>query len=248
MSSVLVTCRDKTRLQKHYIPAIRLGGWDQDLKLLSPGDPVPALKDFSGLLVVGGDDIHPRHWDPLEPLHPTAEVDEGRDELEIPIIREAWELGLPILGICRGEQVLNVALGGSLIQDIPSHFGCESEVHRLGDSETPLLLHRVRLDPDSRLSGLLGCSEFSVNSRHHQAVGRVAPGFLAVGWHPETTWKSERLIEAIEAVEPGRWAFGVQWHPENLVDLKEPAGFIARRIFEAFTAAVGRQQSLRFCP
>ena len=237
MSSILVTCRSKPSALKHYIPAMWSGGWEQDLEILSPGDPVPLLNAFSGLLMVGGDDIHPSYWDPAEPLHPTAEVDAGRDTLEIPIAREAWRLGLPILGICRGEQVLNVALGGSLIQDIPSYFACGPEVHRCGNSDVPLLLHHVTLDPTSRLAGLLGHSEISVNSRHHQAVGRVAPGLRAVGWHPETARNGERLIEAIEAMEPSRWAFGVQWHPENLVQLTDQAGFTAQRIFAGFAQA-----------
>lgn len=237
VSSILVTCRDKARLQKHYIPAIRRGDWTQDIEILSPGDEVPPLDGFSGLLMVGGNDIHPRCWDPAEALHPTAEVDEGRDELEIPIAREAWRLKLPILGICRGEQVLNVALGGSLLQDIPSHFGCTPEAHRFGASDIPLLRHSVQLDPASRLAGFLGASAFPVNSRHHQAVGRVAPGLKAVGWHPETARNGEVLIEAIEAVDAGRWAFGVQWHPENLVELEDEAGRVSRRLFEAFAAA-----------
>jgi putative glutamine amidotransferase len=244
VSSILVTCGDKARLQKHYIPALRSAGWDQELGLLSPGDPVPSLDCFSGLLMVGGNDIHPRYWEPVEVLHPTAEVDAGRDALEIPLAREAWRLGLPILGICRGEQVLNVALGGSLIQDIPSHFGCPPENHGCGDSDTPLLCHRVTLDPASRLAGLLGCEAFPVNSRHHQAVGRVAPALLAVGWHPETTRNGAPLIEAIEARDSERWAVGVQWHPENLVALDNEAGLVARRIFGAFVAAVRLQQSL----
>ncbi len=236
MSSILVTCGDKTALLEHYIPALRLGSWDQELALLSPGDPVGSMNTFSGLLMVGGNDIHPRGWDPGEPLHPTAEVDEERDALELPIAREAWRLGLPILGICRGEQVLNVALGGSLIQDIPSRFGCAPEVHRAGSSRNPLLLHRVTLDPASRLAGLLGAGEFPVNSRHHQAVDRVAPGFRAVGWHEGTTRNGERLIEAIEATDATRWAFGVQWHPENLVAREDETGLVARRLFEAFAA------------
>ena len=245
VSSILVTCRNKAHLQKHYIPALRSAGWDQGLELLSPGEPVPSLDRFSGLLMVGGNDIHPRHWDPEEPLHPAAEVDADRDALEIPIAREAWRLRLPILGICRGEQVLNVALVGSLIQDIPSHFGCGPDVHSFGSSEVPLLQHRVTLNPASRLAGLLGCATVSVNSRHHQAAGRVAPGLRAVGWHPETSRNGEQLIEAIEAEGSERWVFGVQWHPENLVELDSEAGLAARRIFEGFAAAARLQQSLR---
>ena len=239
MSSILVTCRDKANLQKHYIPALRLGGWEQELVLLGPGDTIPSLEAFAGLLLTGGNDIHARCWDLSEPLHPSAEVDEGRDALEIPVAREAWRLGLPILGICRGEQVLNVAFGGSLIQDIPSRFGCELDRHRGGRADTPYVQHRVALDPNSRLAAMLGVNEIGVNSRHHQAVDGVAPGLKAVGWSKT----SEGLIESIEAVDSGRWVFGVQWHPENLVSLDDGVGLAARRIFEGFAQAADAWKS-----
>jgi putative glutamine amidotransferase len=191
------------------------------------------------VVLCGGLDIHPRLWDAGEPVHPAAEVDEARDALEAPLAREAWRLGLPILGICRGEQILNAALGGSLIQDIPSHFACESDRHRHGSSDFPELHHRVTLDPRSRLAELLGYPEIQVNSRHHQAVKRLAPGLRAVAWHPDTRHpQGGPLIEGIEAEDSHRWAFGVQWHPENLMGLQGEAGDAARRLFEGFAEAV----------
>jgi putative glutamine amidotransferase len=218
------------------------GDWSSDVcssdLLVAPGDPLPAFDSLSGLMLCGGLDIHPRLWDGGEPVHPAAEVDEARDAFEAPLVREAWRLGLPILGICRGEQMLNAALGGSLIQDIPSHFGCESERHRHGSADIPDLHHAVRLDPLSRLTALLGCPEIQVNSRHHQAVKRLAPGLKAAAWHPETRHpESGALIEGIEAEDPARWAFGIQWHPENLVGLEDEAGAAARRLFEGFAEA-----------
>ncbi len=242
MSSILVTCRDKPRLQEHYLPAIRLGGWRGEVRIVAPGDGAPALEGVRGLLLVGGNDIHPQRWNPDEALHPTAEPDPERDELEIPLVRQAWALGLPILGICRGEQLLNVALGGSLIQDIPSYFDCAPEVHRHGSSDAPEVHHQVKLDPTSRLAGFLGCTEVSVNSRHHQAVHRLAPDFRAAAWHPETVKKGRALIEAIEATDPERWVIGVQWHPENLVSLEGEAGRTARRVFEAFSEALSLER------
>jgi putative glutamine amidotransferase len=233
VSSILVTCGDKAGLQKHYLPALRSAGWDQAIEVLAPGDPLPSLVDFTGLLLSGGRDIHPRHWDPREAPHPAAEPHEERDALEIPIAREAWRLGLPILGICRGEQILNVALGGSLIQDISSRCRCAEDVHRSGSAEVPRVQHRVDLAPASRLAGLIGATSFGVNSRHHQAVDQLAPGLMAVGWS-ET---GDRIIEAIEAADPFRWVFGVQWHPENLVNLQDETGLAARRLFEGFLAA-----------
>lgn len=241
MSSILVTCGSKSGAERHYLPAIWLGGWRGDILLVAPRDPPPSLETVSGLLLCGGLDIHPRLWDAEEPVHPTAEVAEDRDALETPLVREAWERGLPILGICRGEQLLNVALGGSLIQDIPCHFGCPSERHRHGCSEAPELHHAVQLEPMSRLAECLRCPRIPVNSRHHQAVKRLAPGLKAVAWdlntrHPETG----PLIEGIEAEDENRWVLGVQWHPENLVGLEGEAGEAARRLFGSFAEAAGR--------
>ena len=240
MSSILLTCRDRFRLENTYVPALQHQGWDGELRIASPGLPVPSLEGVAGLLLSGGSDIHPRRWDPREPVHPAAEVDEERDALEIPLIAQAWARGIPILGICRGEQILNVALGGSLIQDIPSHYGCPSDRHSHGSPDEPELRHVVFLQPDSRLAGWLEAAEVAVNSRHHQAVARLAPGLKAVAWHRETSVAGAMLIEGIEAEDAARWAFGVQWHPENLVGFENEAGLAARSLFKAFLEAVDR--------
>lgn len=236
VSSILVLCRNKEGASRHYVPALR-AGWSGNLLLAAPGDELPALTTFAGLLLTGGGDIHPRHWDEEEPVHPEAELDEERDAFELPLLRQAWELRLPILGICRGEQLLNVALGGSLIQDIPSHFGCDADRHRHGTPDEPDLRHPVAVDPTSRLAEILGCPTLVTNSRHHQAVGRVAPPLKAVAWHLPTERDGETLIEGVEAREATRWALGVQWHPENLVGLGNDAGEAARALFRAFTKA-----------
>jgi len=233
--TLLLSCKNKSGAEKHYVPALRGAGWTGPILLAAPGDPLPDLATLSGLLLCGGDDVHPRHWDDAEALHPKAEVDEARDAMEIPLVRQAYECGLPILGICRGEQILNVALGGSLVQDVPEHFGCEEARHRHGSPEVADMRHRVQLAPGSRLRALLGEDVFLVNSRHHQAVRQVAPPLVAVGWHLDTAHPATGpLIEALEAADPDRWVFGVQWHPENLVNLKGPAGDAARDLFSAF--------------
>lgn len=234
MGKLLTCCRDRDSLDRSYIPAIRQGGWTGEIHVLRPGDPVPDLSGCAGLLLTGGADIHPRHWDSLEPLHPTAKLDEERDDLEIPLVRAAWTRNLPILAICRGEQLLNVALGGSLIQDIPSYYGCPTNLHRCGSSSDSAICHRVDVDPTSRLAELLGNRNPPVNSRHHQAVHRVALALKAVAWHRETTKDGAWLIEGIEAEDPDRWIVGVQWHPEDLVDLDGDAGEAARQLFRGF--------------
>lgn len=234
-SKLLVSCTNKSGAEKHYLPALKAAGWTGPAVLFAPGDPLPNLMEAVGLVLTGGYDIHPRHWDATEPLHPQAEVDEARDGLEIPMIRAAWEMDLPILAICRGEQILNVALGGSMIQDIPDYYTCEPNRHQHGIPEVPDMHHHVQLAPGSRLRTLLGEDVFLVNSRHHQAVKRVAPPLVAVGWHLDTVHPGTGpLIEALEAADPQRWVFGVQWHPENLVTLKGPPGDTARALFRAF--------------
>ena len=243
MSSILVSCKDKSGAEKYYGSALKAAGWTGRTLLAAPEDPLPDLTKASGLLLTGGYDIHPRHWDPTEPVHPKAELDEARDAFELPLIRAAWECRLPILGICRGEQMLNVALGGSLIQDVPEYFACEATRHQHGTPDHPDMHHRVQLAPASRLRALVGEDVFLVNSRHHQAVQRVAPDLVAVGWHLATVQRGTGpLVEALEAADPTRWVFGVQWHPENLVGLKGPAGDAARALFAAFVQAATRGQ------
>lgn len=239
VSSILVACGDRAGAEAHYLPPLRAAGWAGGLELVGPGGPLPALEGVAGLLLCGGDDIHPRNWDPLESLHPEAEPDEARDAFELPLLRAAWAARLPILGICRGEQILNVALGGSLFQHLPEACGPAGLPHRQGSSsERPQRLpHEVVLAPGSRLAGVLGAARVAVNSRHHQAVRRLAPGLRAAAWAAETAHAEGPLVEALEAEDPGRWAFGVQWHPENLVDRDDAAGEAARRLFAAFLAA-----------
>jgi len=241
-SNLLVSCRNKSGVEKHYLPALREAGWPAEPHLLGPGDPLPDLAGAAGLLLTGGSDIHPRCWESLDAVHREADVDEDRDAFELPLIRAAWERNLPILGICRGEQILNVALGGSMLQHIPEYFGCDPARHQHGTPDHPDMRHRVQLAPASRLRALLGEDVFLVNSRHHQAVKRVAPELVAVGWHLDTVHpRTGPLVEALEARDPSRWLFGVQWHPENLVGLRGPAGDAARDLFKAFVAALQQQ-------
>ena len=237
MSSILISCRNKTSAVHHYVPALKAAGWHGPLQLVAPGDPTPPLDGVAALLLCGGGDIHPSTWDEAEPVHPATDIDAERDALEVPLVKAAWEQGVPILGICRGEQILNVALGGTLFQDIPTHFECESSRHRRGSADIPDLHHAVAVTHGSRLASLLGTHKVDVNSRHHQAVAQVAPPLRAVAFHPETLQRGVALVEAIEAKDADRWAVGVQWHPENLAALEGPAGDAARGLFQGFIQA-----------
>jgi putative glutamine amidotransferase len=142
-----------------------------------------------------------------------ADVDAARDEYEIALVRAASAADLPILAICRGLQLMNVAAGGSLIQDVPSQVG-NAVPHQVADPKDAIA-HEVSLVPGSRLEQLMGhaavAGRLPVNSRHHQAVGRVAGGFVVTSLAPDG------VVEALE--RPGaRFCVGVQWHPENFVE------------------------------
>jgi putative glutamine amidotransferase len=160
----------------------------------------------------GGVDVDPARYE--ETRHATVtDVDAARDEYEIALVRAALEADLPVLAICRGLQVMNVAAGGSLIQDIPSQVG-NAVPHQVA-VPADAIAHDVSLGPGSRLEHLMGHAavggRLPVNSRHHQAVGRVAGGFVVTSLAPDG------VVEALE--RPGaRFCVGVQWHPENFVE------------------------------
>jgi putative glutamine amidotransferase len=189
-----------------------------------------ALKGVDGLMLTGGDDVAPSRYG--EPAHETVvEAEAGRDEFEIALVNAARARALPLLAICRGVQVLNVACGGTLVQDIPSQVrGALPHSLKVPPNEPYSLAHEVWLDKDTLLSQLM-CERLSdadaceVNSRHHQAVKDVARGFKVSATAPDG------VIEAIE--DPAvRFCLGVQWHPENFWRTGE-----FRPLFEAFVEA-----------
>jgi putative glutamine amidotransferase len=181
---------------------------------------------LDGLCLTGGVDVDPAHYG--EEPHPAlGRVDAERDRTELLLARWALQADLPILAICRGIQVLNVAAGGSLYQDIAAQVpGALLHTYRLADSPWERPTHRVRIAHDSKLAALLEVEEWATNSFHHQAVREVGEGFRPVAW------TDDGIIEAIE--QPARrFALGVQWHPEGMFD-SDP---LARRLFAAFVAA-----------
>jgi putative glutamine amidotransferase len=184
-------------------------------------------RKLDGLLLSGGADVHPRHYG--EEMNGTEEVDENRDATELLITRWALEDNLPILAICRGMQVLNIAAGGTLWQDIPSQVPQADLNHRESAMrrQRNYLAHPVYLEVDSRLAALLGATEVEANTLHHQAVKDVAQGFRAVGTAPDG------IIEAMESTND-QWIFAVQCHPE---DLWRDHNW-ANRLFYAFIAEV----------
>ena len=186
------------------------------------------LDGLDGLLLAGGNDVAPDRYG-HDPINELGEVNPLRDEFECRLIRMAVERKMPILGICRGIQSMNVAMGGTLWQDVPSQFVPAQKQEKLAHSQTRAdcyTSHRVIIEPGSMLHRIIGQQEIRVNSFHHQGVREPAPG-LAVAAHA-----SDGLIESIE--HPGLPFFlGVQWHPERYFDRDETAMALFSALVEA---------------
>jgi len=184
------------------------GGIPVILPVLAPEKAPEVLEHLQGLLLSGGVDLDPSHYGE-DPLPGLGKVTPERDAFELALARRALAAGVPVLGICRGVQVLNVAAGGTLFQDLGSQL--EKVLKHRQEAPRWHESHAVRLDPSSRMAAILGVTEARVNSFHHQAVRVVAPGLRAVAWAPDG------VIEAVESVDGG-FALGVQWHPEEMWD------------------------------
>ena len=192
--------------------------------ILPVGDPDAAgtlIRAVDGLLLTGGGDVQPARYG-AKPVAETRNVDPARDAFEIRLLELVMEADLPLLATCRGMQLLNVALGGSLIQHVPAVTGQHhdfAERWREG-------VHKVKIEADSHLAAALGATEISVNSIHHQAVDDPAPGTRAVAWAEDDT------VEAIEV--PGSpHVLAVQWHPELLEDWPEHQGLFRQLVDSA---------------
>ena len=216
------------RFNGHYPAALAECG---ALPLVIPLNlPQPILaaifERLDGLCLSGGVDVDPAEYG--EARHPDlGAVDKARDETEITLARWALEADLPVLGICRGIQLLNVAAGGSLYQHVPAQVPhAVRHDYRLRESAWDAPTHGVRLEPGSIIAQIAGDDEIPANSFHHQSIKTIAPGFRATAWAPDGV---------VEAIEHGGkpFAVAVQWHPEGM--FRSDAG--ARRIFEAFVAA-----------
>ena len=205
------------------------------IRELTPGDPLPgSLADCDGLLLTGGVDVEPALYG--EERHPTVETDDTRDSYELALAREALERDLPVLAICRGAQVLNVAAGGTLIQDIPTSMPGAAE-HQIGQPKNAVA-HEVAVESGTCLAQLLERRldrrrTIPVNSRHHQSVKQVAPAFVVSATAPDG------VIEAIEK-PAAQFCIGVQWHPENFWQTGE-----FRELFEGLIEAADRFREYR---
>ena len=211
-----------------YLESVRRAGGEA-VVLSNDDDAAAALEGVDGLLLTGGLDVDPALYG--EAPHPTTNVAAERDRFEVPLARAAVERNVPLLAICRGVQVLNVAQGGTLVQDIPS--AVTTDLNHAVDVPKDHEAHAVAIAPGSTLASALGgtapAATCRVNSRHHQAVGKVADGFIVSAVSPDG------IVEAIER-PASTFCVGVQWHPENFWRTGEFAG-----LFEAFVDAAAKR-------
>lgn len=174
------------------------------------------VKTVDGLLLSGGPDVDPIHFDKVEERD-RCSIDLRRDSIEITAINSAREVNLPILGICRGLQLLNVVYGGSLFTDIPTDVPNHSNhQQKNGDS-----YHNINIKQNSILKELIQNDTITVNSSHHQSIDKLAKNFTI------TSSTQDNVVESIEYNNKNHWVFAVQWHPERLEFESSASGKIA---------------------
>jgi putative glutamine amidotransferase len=183
------------------------GGIPVILPFISPEITLETLPLCDGIILSGGEDVDPQFYgqDPHIHLGPTLP---DRDLVEVEIVKYAIRKNIPILAICRGVQILNVALGGTLIQDIPSQM--KEPIQHSQTVERRRDTHWVKISEDSKLFQILGSDQIRVNSLHHQAIDMVAMDLRVVAS------SSDGIIEAVEYIGSSTFTVGVQWHPESM--------------------------------
>jgi len=210
--------RERVALNTAYVRALTRAGLVSLVvpPIVDPEQACAALDRVRGLVLTGGEDVAPARYG-ARPHPKLGETDIARDAVELALVAGARARRLPILAICRGIQILNVALGGTLYQDLASERASE-----INHADTHAR-HGLRVETGSLLHDALATLETNVNTRHHQAIRDLAPSLSASAWAPDG------VIEGAEASDGGPWTLAVQWHPE---DDTEGA------LFRAFAAAL----------
>ena len=214
----------RVRLTAAYVTALESAGLiPLIVPPLSSADAAESVLDsVAGLVLTGGEDVDPARYG--EKRHEKVRyVNPARDETEAALILEAQARGTPVLAICRGIQILNVALGGTLVQDISSE--CETTIAHDEEGARDSRSHEVSVEPGSLIAKAIGAEHITVNSFHHQSVKQVAEGMRVTARSPDG------VIEGIESTDDDWWVMAVQWHPEEMTDSAEPWD---RGLFKAF--------------
>ncbi len=196
--------------------------------LIGPDAAAVALDGLDGLLLTGGEDVDPSLYGAAASPHLGA-VSRERDLFELALVAAARDRQMPVLAICRGIQLINVAAGGTLWQDLPTER--PGDVNHNPPTARAVAAHGIRALAGSRAADALGRLEFEANSFHHQAVRELGRGLVATAWAPDG------LVEAVESVDGGGWLLAVQWHPEEMTGRAESP---AVGLFRAFIAQCAR--------
>ncbi len=215
---------------QHYFSAVEgAGGLPVMLPPLSGEDDLPELlSHFDGILFTGGHDVDPSVYGREREEGCGLSISPQRDALEVPLLRLAMDRGMPILGICRGIQLINAVLGGTLWQDLPSQH--PSDIAHSQKEPHSVKTHEVVLQAGTPLAELLGKERIGVNTSHHQAIRELAPSLRA------DAYSTDGLVEAVD--RPGDSFFwAVQWHPERLFEGDEDSRKILRAFVQACSAA-----------
>lgn len=206
------------------------GGIPLILPLVHPDLFLETLDLCDGVIFSGGEDVAPQFYGE-EPHQNLEMVSFDRDRMEIAGIQKVISQDKPLLAICRGIQVLNVALGGTLFQDLPSQY--PGALQHRQKIPRPLATHSVKVNGDSKLAYIIGQREIRVNSLHHQAINQVAPSLTVVGRSPDG------VVEAVEDPSKG-FLIGVQWHPESMF----PWDPNAKALFQEFVRRSAERKNL----
>ena len=214
----------RVRLTAAYVTALENAGLVPLIvaPLSSPNAASAVLDSVAGLVLTGGEDVDPARYG--EKRHEKVRnVNAARDAAEVALVQEAQARGTPVLAICRGIQILNVALGGTLVQDISSQ--CKTNIEHDDEGARTSRSHEISVEPDSLIAKAVGTDHLTVNSFHHQSVKSVANGMRVTARSPDG------VIEGLESTDEDWWVMAVQWHPEEMTDAAEPWD---RGLFKAF--------------
>jgi len=219
----------RVRLTAAYVTALEVAGLIPLIvpPLSSERAAAAVLDSVSGLVLTGGEDVDPARYG--ESRHEKVRsVNAARDATEAALVEAAKSRGMPVLAICRGIQILNVALGGTLVQDISTQ--CETDIAHDEDGPRDSRSHEIIVEPGSLIASAIGTERCNVNSFHHQSVKDVAHGMRVSARSPDG------IIEGIESTDEDWWVLAVQWHPEEMTNSPEPWD---RGLFKAFARKLG---------
>lgn len=210
------------------------GAWADEIELISSGAADFRAEDFDGILLSGGEDVDPALYGE-EKKYDSVKVNRQRDDFEFKLLDEAQSSALPVFGICRGTQLINVKFGGTLYQDLASD--AKIDLNHRQDEERQEPAHTVTVsDRESRLGQVLS-GHCHVNSLHHQAIKRVGRGLKV------TAYSEDGLVEAVEATGDSPYLVGVQWHPEEIAEMPEQKQILQQFVDQCRKTAEARRKN-----